>query len=140
MIVVQASAENSIADILRGQWVEAHWLPSRCKMVIVSELNGNRIAVHVDLGRPGACRDQPYYDEIKRWSAYTAEKVMQVILCIGKRAIVIFPHADVDLGDIEDNDRIVTWETSGPTYGTPKRSMSMIRASKAWRWESHRGG
>ena len=42
-----------------------HWHPAKCKMVIVSELNGQRIGVHVDPGRPSAWREQPFYDELK---------------------------------------------------------------------------
>ena len=79
-------------------------------MVIVSELEGMRIAIHVDPGRPNAWRDEPFYSEIKEWSRHAAEGMMQVVVCIGNRAIVILPEEDVDLGEITDDERIISGE------------------------------
>jgi hypothetical protein len=91
-----------------------HWVPARCKMVIVSELDGNRVAIHVDPGRPNAWREQPYYDEIKQWAVFAARDALQVVVCIGKRAIVILPDHDEDLGLVADDERIITLERRGP--------------------------
>lgn len=91
-----------------------HWFPAKSKMVIVSELDGYRIAVHVDPGRPSAWREQPFYDDLKQWAAFAAEDRHQVVVCIGNRAIVILPDEDVDLGPIASDERIITIETKGP--------------------------
>jgi hypothetical protein len=77
----------------------------------VSELEGTRIAIHVDPGYPNAWKLDPYYSEIKDWSVSALQHHDQVVVCIGKRAIVVLPHQDVDLGVVEDDDRIITVET-----------------------------
>ena len=87
-----------------------HWLPAECKMVIVSELDGARIAIHVDPSRPEAWREEPYYSEIKEWSCCAAEDMMQVVVCVGNRATVILPDRDVYLGAVADDERIVTFQ------------------------------
>lgn len=86
------------------------WFPANCKMIIVSELEGKRIAVHVDPGRPTAWRSEPFYSEIKAWATHAANDMMQVVVCIATRAIVILPDDDVDLGFIAADERIITGE------------------------------
>lgn len=88
-----------------------HWLPAKCKMVIVSELNGGRIAVHVDPGRSTAWREQPFYNDLKEWAQFAVQGDMQVVVCIGNRVTVILPDRDVDLGPIGDDERIITGVT-----------------------------
>jgi hypothetical protein len=83
-----------------------HWFPARCKMVIVSELDGNRVAIHVDPDRPSAWRNEPYYSEIKHWARLAAQDMMQVVVSIGNRAIVILPEEDVDLGPVAEDEQI----------------------------------
>jgi hypothetical protein len=89
---------------------EEHWRPSKCKMVIVSELDGNRIAVHVDPGSPHVWRKEPFYSEIKQWAWHAAPEMMQVVVCIKNRAIVILPEEGVDLGPVSDDERIICGE------------------------------
>jgi hypothetical protein len=79
-------------------------------MVIVSELDGGRIAIHVDPTRPTAWRVEPYYSTIKGWAYCAAPDMVQVVVCIGNRAIVILPEEDVDLGPIAPDERIITGE------------------------------
>ena len=93
---------------------DERWFPARCKMVIASELGGKRVAIHVDPGRPNAWREQPYYDEIKHWARQAASHGQQVVVGIGKRAIVILPDREVDLGLVADDERIVVREHQGP--------------------------
>jgi hypothetical protein len=90
------------------------WWPAKSKIVLVSELDGNRIAAHLDPGRPHAWRDEPYYSELKQWSRDAAPAMGQVVVCIGNRAIVILPDRDVDLGPVADDERIVTVERRTP--------------------------
>jgi hypothetical protein len=65
-----------------------HWFPAHSKMVIVSELDGARIAIHVDPGRPTAWREEPFYSEIKEWAVLSALDAHQVVVCIGARAML----------------------------------------------------
>lgn len=85
-----------------------HWYPARCKMIIALDQDSSRLAIHVDTARPNAWREQPYYAEIKEWSRRAAEQSTQVVVCVGDRHIVILPDADVDLGLLADDERIVT--------------------------------
>lgn len=87
-----------------------HWFPASSKMVIVSELEGQRIAIHVDPSRPGAWRDEPFYSEIKEWAVHAAPDMIQVVVCIKNRAIVVLPDEDVDLGPISPDERIISGE------------------------------
>lgn len=100
------------------------WLPAHSKIVLVSELNGKRIAAHVDPGRPAAWREEPYYSILKGWARVAATVMDQVIVQIGYRAIVILPDEDVDLGEIGDDERIVTGEVRTP-FGPRLRAMKM---------------
>lgn len=89
---------------------DARWFPATSKMVIVSELEGKRIAIHLDPSRPAAWREQPFYDQIKRWSFAAAQEMAQVVVCVGNRATVVLPEEDVDLGPVGDDERIMTAE------------------------------
>lgn len=88
-----------------------HWQPSKCKMVIVSELEGQRIAIHVEPGRPAAWREKPYYEELRQMAVAGVCDNIQIVVCIKNRAIVILPDRDVDLGQVADDERIVTGVT-----------------------------
>lgn len=90
--------------------IDQKWFPANSKMVIVSELDGKRIAVHVDPGRPMAWKGEPFYSEIKEWAIHAANDMTQVVVCIASRAIVILPDEDVDLGHIAADERIITGE------------------------------
>jgi hypothetical protein len=83
-------------------------------MVIVSELDGYRVAVHVDPGKPAAWRDEPFRGDLRSWAEHAALSTMQVVVMVGRRAIVILPDREVDLGVITDDERIITWRRSGP--------------------------
>jgi len=83
-------------------------------MVIVSELDGERIAVHVDPGRPAAWRNRPFYDDLKEWAHFAARDSMQVVVCVGNRVTVILPDRDVELGPVSPDERIITGETVDP--------------------------
>lgn len=95
---------------LNWPMAEAHWFPASSKMVIVSELEGQRIAIHVDPSRPSAWREEPFYSDIKEWAVHAAPDMVQVVVCIKNRAIVVLPDEDVDLGPIADDERIITGE------------------------------
>ena len=91
-----------------------HWFPARSKMVIVSELEGKRVAIYVDPARPDAWRERPCHDDIRQWARSAAQQDHQVVVFIGRRAIVIFPDREVELGAIADDERIITFRRRGP--------------------------
>jgi hypothetical protein len=90
------------------------WRPSKCKIVLSPELGGKRLAAYVDPSRPHAWKVDPYYAQFKRWARMAVPKRDQVVVCIGRRAIVILPDEDVDLGIIGDDELIVTRERNTP--------------------------
>jgi hypothetical protein len=90
-----------------------HWFPGRSKMIIVSEMEGTLLTIHVDPARPDAWRQAPYYAEIKQWAAWAAPAGHRVTVFVGLRAIVIFPDRDVDLGILAEDER--TLVLSRPT-------------------------
>jgi hypothetical protein len=74
------------------------------------KLEGQRTAVHVDPGRPSASRDEPFYSEIKQWSKLGSSEMHQIVVTLGRRAIVVLPDRDVDLGQIADDEQILVGE------------------------------
>ena len=90
------------------------WRPSQSKIVLVSEHDGNRIVAHVDPQRPDAWKQEPYYQQLKRWAVRSVAFRGQVIACIGRRMHMIFPDRDVDLGVVGLDEFIVVNEVRTP--------------------------
>ena len=113
-----------------------HWKPEKSKMVLCLELDGQRIAAHVDPSFPGAWQRSPYYQELKGWSAIAARAEVQVSVWIGRRAIVIVPDQDIDLGFIAEDEVIVSTMTmtpEGPKLGAQKVKRSELpELEKQW--------
>ncbi|NQU47746.1 MAG: hypothetical protein HQ519_03785 [Planctomycetes bacterium] len=98
-----------VCGYLAWEPISEAWRPDKCKMVLVAELDGNRIAV-VDPNRMNAWRSEPFYSDLKRLAQLAAEVMNQVVVCIDYRAIVILPDSDVDLGVVAPDELIVTEE------------------------------
>ena len=96
---------------LTSEGLPDHWYPARSKMVLAAELDGRRIAVHVDPARADAWRQSPYFEELKQ---LTAAGGRQVVVYVGKRAIAVLPDGEIDLGHCSEEDRIVTYQRVGP--------------------------
>lgn len=88
--------------------LSAEWKPEKSKMYLSYELSGERIAAHVDPATPGAWRREPYYSDLKRWSAEAAAREQQVSVFIGRQAIVITPDQDIDLGIVGEDELIIS--------------------------------
>lgn len=84
------------------------WEPRRSRIVLVCVGGTNRISAHVDPGRPDAWRRAPYYAQLKAWSRQAVAARGQVVAYVGRRATVILPDRDVDLGIMADDEVIVT--------------------------------
>jgi hypothetical protein len=83
------------------------WKPSHSKIVVVPDMEGKRIAVHVDVQRPDAWKREPYYSNLKRWAALAGVQRGQVVAYVGGRMYMIFPDRDVDLGMVGEGDWIM---------------------------------
>lgn len=91
--------------------LDESWRPSLSKLVVCLEDGESKtIYVHVDPNRADAWKRAPYYQKLKEWSRRAVAGRGQVIVRLGLRAIVIFPHKDVDLGPVGDDEMIVTQE------------------------------
>ena len=75
-----------------------------------NEGHANRIAIHVDPGRAGAWRQEPYYSEIKNWAVAASENRGQVIVWQGPNAIAILPDREKNLGPVAEDQLIITSE------------------------------
>jgi hypothetical protein len=93
----------------------AAWKPSRAKFVLAYEESSRRVVIHVDTGRPDAWRREPYYGQFKTWAQKAIRERGQVVVMVGRRAIMIFPDRDVDLGEVADDEVILTGEHSTPS-------------------------
>jgi len=93
--------------------LDESWRPSRSKLVLGIEAGGQTVFVHVDPDRPQAWRKEPYYSRLKEWSRAAAASRGQVIVRIGKRAIVVFPDRDAEVGLVEDDECVATSEVRG---------------------------
>jgi hypothetical protein len=95
------------------------WKPERSKFALFRTNGGRRITAHVDPGFPGAWKRAPYYEQLKKWSAWGLRQTpdMHIVdVVIGMRSIVVLPDRDVDIGVIggEETVRLDRFG-SGPT-------------------------
>jgi hypothetical protein len=103
-----------LCDYLTNPGLGEEWKPSHSKIVVASELDHNRIAVHVDPQRPDAWKQEPYYSRLKQWAAAAVPHHGQVLACVGGRTYIVFPDRDVDLGVVGEDELILTRERATP--------------------------
>ena len=83
------------------------WRPDRAKFLMYTEKDGQRLNVIVDPNQPGAWKREPYYRRLKAMSELALEG-RELVVCIGDRRIVVFPHEDVDLGLVDPEHKLVS--------------------------------
>jgi len=83
------------------------WRPDRAKFLMYTEKDGQRLNVIVDPNHPGAWKREPYYRRLKAMSELALEG-RELVVCIGDRRIVVFPHEDVDLGLVDPEHKLVS--------------------------------
>jgi hypothetical protein len=99
------------------------WRPTKAKMVLSAEVNGNKMTVHVDPAFPNAWREEPYYSTLKKLAHDAADTNGQVLVHLKKRVTVVLPDKDVDLGELSPGDRITVGAketSSGPVFEAHK--------------------
>jgi hypothetical protein len=104
-------------------WLGPEWKPERCKFVLTIDPVTHFLLVQLDPGAPNAWKAEPFYAQLKRWSAAAAEKGHHVIVFLNRSATVVLPDKDVPLGVIENGERIVTRQRNtpyGPRYDVMK--------------------
>jgi hypothetical protein len=75
-------------------------------MLINFETDRMRVSVHVDPGDPTAWKRDPYYTQFKNWSRQFAGQKKLLIVYIKRRAIVVLPDKEIDLGTIEPGEDV----------------------------------
>lgn len=74
------------------------WRPDRARFMIWTGQEDRRLIVEVDPAMPAAWRREPYYSQLKAWSDRNRPEPMEITIRIGSQVIVLFPEAEVDLG------------------------------------------
>jgi hypothetical protein len=103
---------NFVCGWLQRPVLDERWKPSRCKFVL--SLEGIKLRVVVELSRPDAWRKEPFYSYFKNWIRQSAAEGAELVVLIGKRAIVVLPDRDVDVGLCEDDERVVIGRAQTP--------------------------
>ena len=97
-------------------------------MIVCSDPTTNRLEIHIDDGRVNAWRSELFYSEIKQWALAAAQNNGQILVCLPDRTIVVLPHADVDLGKLEEDDRILCLEVMTPDG--PRPDVRKVKATE----------
>lgn len=92
---------------LDSEKLDDAWRPDRAKFVLYTEQDGRRLNVVVDPASPMAWRREPYYRRLKAMSQRALDG-FELLVCIGDRRIVVFPHEDVDLGLVDPEHKIIS--------------------------------
>jgi hypothetical protein len=93
------------------------WRPSKSHIVLVRSPDGQRVSAQVDPQWPGAWRRKQFYAQLKAWARESVSRpgrLGQVFVIVGKKAIVILPDRDIDVGDVEADEIIITEGRPGP--------------------------
>jgi len=74
-----------------------YWKPAHSRMVVTRDTH--RVNILVDMDRPDAWRKEPYYADLKKWSASFAARQTMVIVSVGSAMTAVLPDRDIDIGD-----------------------------------------
>ena len=99
---------------LVNQAVAPHWRPRESRMVLDFQPAMNRLAVHVDPGRPDAWRKPPYHAELRIMATRMAEAGGYVLVACGANFTMLLAHQEFPLGHVLPSNRIVFAKTAGP--------------------------
>ena len=80
------------------------WRPDRCGFMLRSEARGLRLVVEVEPERPDAWRAQPFYGQIREWSALVRHSERHVVVAVAGALTAVFPETELALGRSEPGD------------------------------------
>lgn len=92
---------------LQDEQIAEHWYPRQCGMVLYLDERVPALEVRVDPANPAAWQAEPFYSDIKDWSARTLRNGGRVYVRVQGRIVVILPDRDIDLGVVSDDEDIV---------------------------------
>ncbi len=88
--------------------LDERWKPSTARFVLVSTENSRRIIAHMDPQRPDAWKREPYLSQFKNWARRGAQSNTQIIIMVGRHSWIVFPDREVDLGEVAEDELVVT--------------------------------
>lgn len=100
-----AECESFSCLWLVNDLLDAHWKPSRSKLVLTTSEDG--VEIRCDPGSPNAWRKEPYASEIRAWAVEGERNDMTVVVIVGQRMILVTPEREFDLGVVGPDERIV---------------------------------
>ena len=95
---------------MMADWLGPEWKPDRARMVLTIDPATRALLVQVDPGHPAAWRAEPYRSQLRRWAAAGAADARRVVVFVNKRATLVLPDREIEVGLIEPGDRIVLRE------------------------------
>lgn len=72
------------------------WRPDRTGFVLSRSASGKGLLVNVDIDKPEAWKQEPFYSSFKRWSAHSPNGEY-VAVSVGERNYVVYPEEDVEI-------------------------------------------
>ena len=69
--------------------LDERWKPSRSKLIVAFGEHPYAVAIHVDVGSPGAWREEPFYSQICRWAMTAGRQGGKVVVWQGDDKILV---------------------------------------------------
>lgn len=82
------------------------WKPDRAKFVLTIDPATEFMLCQLDPSHPLAWKKAPYYGQMKQWSAAGLQNGRLVIVFLNRAMTVVLPDKDVDLGVLEEGERV----------------------------------
>lgn len=106
-------------------------------MVIQVSDDPAKIIVHVDPERPEAWHADPYYSDLRAWSALALEREARVYVIVRSTTTIILPDRHVELGALRDDDSIDLVSIPGPEgirrFVYTKKTGEPAKGPRFWR-------
>ena len=91
---------------IKMNWLGEEWRPDRSKFVFTIDPASGNLMFQVDPGSPDAWRREPYYSQIRRWSAEGLARGRCALAFVNKTATLVLPDEDRRLGELGPRDRV----------------------------------
>ncbi|MFO7854597.1 MAG: hypothetical protein R6V44_05165 [Paracoccaceae bacterium] len=112
---------------LTTEALDERWFPAKARLFLASEHDGMRLTCVVDPARPDAWRKDPYYGLLKGAAKQAARFDGQVCVKVGRRWWVVLPDEDVALGEVGEDEVIVTEIGTGEDGSRRLKAMTLPR-------------
>jgi hypothetical protein len=114
------SCRYFVCEWLRNSDVPQDFRPDAVKVVLTTAMwdEGAHLIANCDADNPMAWRDQPVYGWLKARAAQSWQRGGWVMARVVKRIWLIGPNGDLDVGDVNDETRLLMEQRSDGTYAT----------------------